>query len=225
MCCYILTTLSKIWLSEIVRLVKSGYQNMSIKEYMKQLKFKHNPNSFYYKRAKNQIDELKKNLDFLIEMKICYALRKKPSVLGMTYEDGIKLIQEKYVILPSVWPVIYPYAIGKTKKVKYDDIIPPVKLYSSNNKLLLEVSHFANKQELQNFVKDFFESDFVPVFTKNPEYKKPVKPRKSKDIYIKNYVYDLHSNGYTPKQIRELTELGVDEITNYLDNRRRLFLQ
>lgn len=190
---------------------------------------KHNANSYYYKRAKKQIQNLLANFDFQNDLKRAFQEETDidldlknlisidtPSPLLHSY-DFHNLVDD-YSIILSAKCVIEWY--GTTGDIDYDKIDCPVKVVQEGTTVLLQISPDITQPELKDYILKHYKSDIEPALLATGVRKK-VKVGGKYDVNQHSTISFLYDLGINPKVIAQKTGYSLEQVKSSLDKRKK----
>lgn len=185
--------------------------------------------NLYLTRAKEQINSLLTNYDFL------YDAEK---------HEIVELI-DKYNILSSVLPVLYSWkASDFLDEPNFDLIRSPIRVISTINKTIepsvdstyeygtrdsakhpaevyITLEHDVTQPELKDFITKEYSTFIKPALEKSPLTKKKKKLVNVKTT-MRDRIYMLHDMGFKPIQISKVTGYSLHKIKSDLDRRVKI---
>lgn len=168
----------------------------------------HNKKSLYYIRAKKFIENILQNHDFQLDIHNVYKEK-------MTMNELVL----KYHIISSAYLVLSMYASDPVNnEIDFDLIVPPVKTYSTEDKILMELSADITQPELKDYVLKHFTDEIKPhlLSTASMSSRKSIRQGSTS---IKSKIFTMHDMGASPKQIAKSTGLSLEKVKSTLSRR------
>ncbi len=176
---------------------------------MSNSQYVHNKKSLYYIRAKNFIEDILQNHDFQLDIHKVYKEK-------MTMNELVL----KYHIISSTYLVLSGYASDPVNnEINFDLIVPPVKTYTNDDKILMEISPDITQPELKDYVLKHFTDEIKPHLL-GSELKSSRKSIRQGYTSINSKIFIMHDIGASPKQIAESTGLSLEKVKSTLSRRK-----